>query len=71
VVRDSEGRFAATASTGGTLYMLRGRVGDSPLMGCGVYAGPKGAVAAHLLPVFGVEGFVRICAVHIICLYYS
>ena len=37
---------AATASTGGTLYMLRGRVGDSPLMGCGVYAGPHGAVAA-------------------------
>jgi isoaspartyl peptidase/L-asparaginase-like protein (Ntn-hydrolase superfamily) len=46
VVRDSHGRFAATASTGGTLYMLRGRVGDSPLMGCGVYAGPHGAVAA-------------------------
>jgi beta-aspartyl-peptidase (threonine type) len=46
VVRDSRGNFAATASTGGTLYMLRGRVGDSPLMGCGVYAGPHGAVAA-------------------------
>src|SRR5262249_45038509 len=46
VVRDVHGRFAATASTGGTLYMLRGRVGDSPLMGAGVYAGPHGAVAA-------------------------
>jgi L-asparaginase / beta-aspartyl-peptidase len=46
VVRDGHGRFAATASTGGTVYMLRGRVGDSPLMGCGVYAGPHGAVAA-------------------------
>jgi isoaspartyl peptidase/L-asparaginase-like protein (Ntn-hydrolase superfamily) len=46
VVRDRHGRFAATASTGGTLYMLRGRVGDSPLMGAGVYAGPHGAVAA-------------------------
>lgn len=45
-VRDRHGRFAATASTGGTLYMLRGRVGDSPLMGAGVYAGPHGAVAA-------------------------
>ena len=44
-VRDSHGRFAATASTGGTLYMLRGRVGDSPLMGAGVYAGAHGAVA--------------------------
>ena len=46
VVRDAHGRFAATASTGGTLYMLRGRVGDSPIMGAGVYAGPHGAVAA-------------------------
>lgn len=46
VVRDAHGRFAATASTGGTLYMLRGRVGDSPILGCGVYAGPHGAVAA-------------------------
>ena len=45
-MRDNHGRFAATASTGGTLYMLRGRVGDSPLMGAGVYAGPHGAVAA-------------------------
>jgi len=45
VVRDSQGHFAATASTGGTLYMLRGRVGDSPLLGCGIYAGPHGAVA--------------------------
>ncbi|APR77883.1 Isoaspartyl aminopeptidase [Minicystis rosea] len=45
VVRDRHGRFAATASTGGTLYMLKGRVGDSPLMGAGVYAGPHGAVA--------------------------
>jgi isoaspartyl peptidase/L-asparaginase-like protein (Ntn-hydrolase superfamily) len=46
VVRDAHGRFAATASTGGTLYMLKGRVGDSPLMGAGVYAGPHGAVCA-------------------------
>ena len=46
VVRDAHGRFAATASTGGTLYMLKGRVGDSPLMGAGVYAGPYGAVCA-------------------------
>jgi isoaspartyl peptidase/L-asparaginase-like protein (Ntn-hydrolase superfamily) len=46
VVRDHRGHFAATASTGGTLYMLRGRVGDSPLIGCGVFAGPAGAVAA-------------------------
>lgn len=46
VVRDRHGLFAATASTGGTIYMLRGRVGDSPLLGAGLYAGPHGAVAA-------------------------
>ncbi len=46
VVRDSSGGFCATASTGGTVYMLRGRVGDSPIIGCGLYAGPHGAVAA-------------------------
>lgn len=46
VARDAEGRFAAACSTGGTLLMLRGRVGDSPLMGCGLYAGPDGAVCA-------------------------
>jgi L-asparaginase/beta-aspartyl-peptidase (threonine type) len=46
VVRDGNGLFCATASTGGTVYMLRGRVGDSPLIGCGLFAGPAGAVAA-------------------------
>ncbi len=45
VVRDSQGRFAATASTGGTSYNLLGRVGDSPLLGCGLYAGEHGAIA--------------------------
>jgi L-asparaginase / beta-aspartyl-peptidase len=46
VVRDAHGRFAATGSTGGSTYMLRGRVGDVPLVGAGIYAGPHGAVAA-------------------------
>jgi L-asparaginase/beta-aspartyl-peptidase (threonine type) len=46
VVRDAHGRFAAAASTGGATYMLRGRVGDVPLLGAGIYAGPHGAVAA-------------------------
>jgi len=26
--------------------MLRGRIGDTPLVGCGLYAGPHGAVTA-------------------------
>lgn len=40
------GRFAAAVSTGGAAPMLRGRVGDSPLPGCGIYVGKKGAVVA-------------------------
>lgn len=46
VVRDATGKFCATASTGGTVFMLRGRVGDSPLVGAGYFAGEHGAVAA-------------------------
>jgi L-asparaginase / beta-aspartyl-peptidase len=45
VARDSLGRFAATLSTGGTSVTLYGRVGDVPVYGCGLYAGPAGAVA--------------------------
>jgi beta-aspartyl-peptidase (threonine type) len=46
VVRDRDGRFAASCSTGGTTMMLLGRVGDSPIQGAGLYAGPAGAVTA-------------------------
>ena len=45
VVRDGEGRFAATLSTGGTSVTLYGRVGDVPIYGAGLFAGPAGAVA--------------------------
>ncbi len=37
-------RFAAALSTGGTISTLLGRVGDVPLPGCGLHAGPAGAV---------------------------
>jgi len=46
VARDSDGNFAAAGSTGGTSWQLRGRVGDSPIIGAGIYAGPEGAVVA-------------------------
>jgi beta-aspartyl-peptidase (threonine type) len=46
VVRTAEGRYAAALSTGGTTLALRGRVGDVPLLGDGLYAGRHGAVAA-------------------------
>jgi beta-aspartyl-peptidase (threonine type) len=45
-VRAPDGRFAAALSTGGSAIMLRGRVGDVPLFGAGLYAGPHGAAAA-------------------------
>jgi L-asparaginase/beta-aspartyl-peptidase (threonine type) len=46
VVRDAEGHFAVAGSTGGSAPSLLGRVGDTPLVGSGFYAGPEGAVAA-------------------------
>jgi isoaspartyl peptidase/L-asparaginase-like protein (Ntn-hydrolase superfamily) len=45
VARDADGRFSASLSTGGTSVTLYGRVGDVPIFGCGLYAGPAGAVA--------------------------
>lgn len=36
--------FAVAVSTGGTMLALRGRVGDVPIIGSGLYAGPHGAV---------------------------
>jgi beta-aspartyl-peptidase (threonine type) len=38
VARDKAGNIAAGTSTGGTFFKHPGRVGDSPLIGCGCYA---------------------------------
>lgn len=46
VVRAPDGHFAVAASTGGAAPSLLGRVGDTPIIGSGFYAGPAGAVAA-------------------------
>ncbi|TAL09236.1 MAG: hypothetical protein EPO02_10745 [Nitrospirae bacterium] len=57
VALDAEGTVAAGASTGGIAFMLPGRVGDSPLIGCGVYAdNDAGAVSMTGLG----EGIIRI-----------
>jgi len=37
--------FASALSSGGTTTVLRGRVGDVPLPGCGLFAGRHGAIA--------------------------
>jgi beta-aspartyl-peptidase (threonine type) len=47
VALDAAGNLAAATSTGGTFNKLPGRVGDSPLVGCGAYADNRtGAVSA-------------------------
>jgi L-asparaginase / beta-aspartyl-peptidase len=45
-VRAPDGRFGVALSTGGTAIMLRGRVGDVPIYGAGLFAGSHGAAAA-------------------------
>ncbi len=45
VALDSEGRIAAGTSTGGIFDKFPGRVGDSPLLGCGTYAEEAGGVS--------------------------
>ncbi len=62
VGRDRRGRFAAGSSTGGTSFMMPGRVGDSPLVGAGLYAGPHGAVSATGI---GEEIIKRVLAKHV------
>ena len=41
---DREGRIAVASSTGGIMLKMPGRVGDTPVVGCGSYCGPAGAV---------------------------
>ena len=45
VAVDREGRVVAGTSTGGIMGKLPGRIGDSPLIGCGTYANPAGAAS--------------------------
>jgi beta-aspartyl-peptidase (threonine type) len=46
VAIDAQGQLAAATSTGGTPYKRPGRVGDSPLPGCGNYADDRGGAAS-------------------------
>jgi beta-aspartyl-peptidase (threonine type) len=45
VAFDAEGRLAVATSTGGIFDKLPGRVGDTPLIGCGTYADDYGAAS--------------------------
>lgn len=57
VALDRTGTLAAGASTGGIALMLPGRVGDTPLIGCGVYA-DNGAGAVSMTGIG--EGIIRL-----------
>jgi beta-aspartyl-peptidase (threonine type) len=64
VALDRSGTVAAGASTGGIESMLPGRVGDSPLIGCGVYAdNHSGAVSMTGMG----EGIIRLVIAKSIC----
>ncbi|SPP64660.1 isoaspartyl peptidase/L-asparaginase family protein [Nitrospira lenta] len=64
VALDQAGTVAAGASTGGIDLMLPGRVGDTPIIGCGVYAdNESGAVSMTGLG----EGIIRIAVAKEIC----
>ncbi len=59
VARDHAGHLAAACSTGGVALMLPGRVGDTPLVGCGLYADDRGAAVT----MTGVgEGIIRLAS---------
>jgi len=64
VALDRSGTVAAGASTGGIDRMLPGRVGDTPIIGCGVYAdNQSGAVS-----MTGIgEGIMRVAVAKEIC----
>lgn len=57
VALDGDGSVAAGASTGGIPLMLPGRVGDTPLIGCGVYADNEAGAVCMTGPG---EGIIRI-----------
>jgi len=45
VARDKRGNLAAATSSGGIVGRMRGRVGDSAILGAGTFAGPSGAIS--------------------------
>ncbi len=64
VALDRSGTVAAGASTGGIDLMLPGRVGDTPIIGCGVYAENETGVVS--MTGWG-ESIMRVVAAKSIC----
>ena len=65
VALDAGGRLAVATSTGGLMLKLPGRLGDTPLIGCGSYADHYGACS-----VTGIgEVAIRLCLARMACLF--
>lgn len=63
ILRTAQGKFAGACSTSGLAWKLHGRVGDSPIIGAGLYLDPQfGAAAATGLG----EAVMKICGTHLI-----
>lgn len=64
VALDRTGTVSAGASTGGIERMLPGRVGDTPLIGCGVYADNRSGGVS----MTGIgEGIIRLAVAGTVC----
>lgn len=63
VALDREGRIATATSTGGTTNKRWGRVGDTPVIGAGTYAGERCGVSATGTGEF----FIRLMVAYDIC----
>jgi beta-aspartyl-peptidase (threonine type) len=64
VAIDDEGDIAVATSTGGTPNKMSGRVGDSPLVGCGTYADNDSAGVSAT--GYG-EALMKICVARRVC----
>ena len=58
---DENGHIAAGCTTSGWAYKLHGRVGDSPIIGAGIYVDPE--IGAACATGMG-EAVIRICGTH-------
>jgi len=62
---DSSGSLSAASSTGGVFAMLPGRVGDTPLIGSGIYADDMAGAAAS---TGRGEDILRLCLAKELCM---
>ncbi len=63
ILRTAQGKFSGACSTSGLAWKVHGRVGDSPIIGAGLYVDPQfGAAAATGLG----EAVMKICGTHLI-----